>query len=83
MKTIKELKESLQSGEVKFSYKKKDGTVREARGTTNYNLISENVISNSESDTKTHKEKPADMIVYFDLDKKEFRSFRESQFIED
>lgn len=79
--TIVELKEALRAGEVNFKFTKKDGTIREAKGTTNPSLIAEYVTSNSDSDVKSKKEKPLDMVVYFDLDKKSFRSFRESQFI--
>ena len=35
---VKKLKEELHNGEVKFSYYKKDGSVREARGTLNPNI---------------------------------------------
>ena len=83
MKTIIELKEALKRGKVDFKFTKKDGTIRSAQGTTNPEIISEfiTVEDSDQRESKTHKEKPTDMVVYFDLEKKQFRSFRESQFI--
>ena len=59
---------------VNFSYKKKNGELRHARGTKKLDRIKsidENAIPTGEGTPKTS------VIVYFDLDKSAWRSFRE------
>lgn len=82
MEKIREFKQKLFEGEVTFSFKKKDGTVREARGTLKAELLPKVEV------TKTEDEKPKknrvvaeDMICYYDLDKAGWRSFRFDQLV--
>lgn len=72
--TIEELKEKMQTGIVKFSYRKvSTGEVREARGT----LCSKYFTYES----KGGKKPSDDVVVYWDLDKDAFRCFRKQEFI--
>lgn len=71
-KVIK-LKSSLKSGEVKFRFKKVDGSIREALGTLN--LIVEKGEGNK---TKTPN---YGQIAYFDLQKGQYRSFKAENLI--
>ena len=77
--TTQEIKDILSKGEVKFSYEKKDGTIREAFGTRNVVLLmlhkvtlTGNKAENAEND---------DVIPYFDLDVMAWRSFKAENFI--
>lgn len=59
---------------VNFSYKKKNGELRHARGTKKLDRIKsidENAIPTDEGNIKTG------IVTYFDLDKSDWRSFRE------
>lgn len=64
-------RELLHKGEVNFSYKKIDGTIREARGTLDFNMIPE-----ESHPTGTGKVTSDSTISYFDLDKNAWRSLR-------
>lgn len=67
---IKEFKESLRNGVVEFSYEKKDGTIREAKGTLNSEVYGE------ENKPKgAGSEVPDNIVKYYDLDKEGWRSF--------
>lgn len=80
--TISEFKTALNNGVVKFSFNKKDGTIREAIGTTKLGYIGaidQNALSNG---TGRKVQRATDIICYYDLDKQGWRSFRESQFNE-
>ena len=72
---IDELKNLLCDGEVRFEYLKKDGTVRNGRGTMKSDII--------KSRLKGGKSTVGDAgyTVYYDLDKDAFRCFAESRFI--
>ena len=64
------LKSKLSSGIAHFTYKKKDGTIREAWGTTASNLMKANIIGNGF---------PRDLlncVCYWDVEKGGFRSLR-------
>jgi hypothetical protein len=63
----KSFEDKLTLGEFKFEYTKKDGTVREARGTTKTDLIPEGLRANG--GVKATKGTP-----YFDLDINDWRS---------
>lgn len=67
---IKEFKESLRNGVVEFSYEKKDGTIREAKGTLN-----SEVYGKEHEPKGTGFEVPENIIKYYDLDKEGWRSF--------
>lgn len=76
---IKAFKEALKSGVVNFKFNKKDGTVREAKGTINSELIPETQLSNRTSRTYTPN---PNVVKYFDIEKEGWRSFNEDNFIE-
>ena len=63
----------------RFSYFKKDGSIREARGTLNPLLIPENKMPRNgfETDNGT----PAGTFAYYDIDAGDWRSFRLDNFI--
>lgn len=66
---IKELKTKLQSGEVNFTYTKKDGSTRTARGTTNLGIIPES------SHPQGGYTSPEGVVRYYDLNSDGWRSF--------
>lgn len=69
-----EIKKMLnESNEVRFTFKKKDGTIRIARGTTKHEVIEENGYVYSDG-TSTRK-RPENTIPFYDLEIKEWRSF--------
>ena len=136
--TIKKFREALRRGEVKFTYVKKNGEKRQARGTMKSDLLpkvepgkkfklvdiessegkkvpkrmtlfipdsklskfdhASGAVSQAleealgfefngsyvyfEADEKPPRKLAPEMVFYFDLDKKEFRSFNESQLTE-
>lgn len=65
--TRKKLEEQLTQGEVKFSYEKLDGSIREVRGTTSSELIPEEW-------RPTGGSLAHDGTAYFDLDIQQWRS---------
>lgn len=72
--TIEELKERMQTGIVKFSYRKvSTGEVREARGTLCSNYFT--------YEAKGGRKPSDDVVVYWDMDRDAFRSFRKQEFI--
>ena len=77
---IAEFKNSLKSGEVVFKFKKKDGTIREARGTLKADLLPKVEVLESE-EPKKKRVIDEDVICYYDLDKLAWRSFRFEQLI--
>ena len=66
----KELKQELHKREVKFSYWKKDGSVREARGTLN-----SEVYGKDNEPTGNGRPIPENQVRYYDLDVQGWRSF--------
>jgi len=66
----KELKQELHKREVKFSYWKKDGSVREARGTLNFELYGKDT-----EHTGSGRTVPENQVIYYDLDAQDWRSF--------
>ena len=72
------LKRALSDGVVQFSFRKSDGSVREARGTLNGTLIPREDAPKDEQGNRT----PVwSAIAFYDIDKKAWRSFRISSFI--
>jgi hypothetical protein len=67
--------EKLQKNIIVFRYKKRDGSIRKAEGTLHPKFL---------PPPKSDKEfvRPEYQIVYFDLDKKSWRSFRSFEFVE-
>ena len=66
-----ELRQALKKGIVRFSYFKKDGSLREAVGTRNLNKAEEKI----GCAIPTPKTDQVNENAYFDLDKKAWRSF--------
>ena len=70
-------RDKLRSGIWRFSYFKKDGTIREAKGTLNPNLIPVEFHPKGNSDAR----EAFDTFPYFDLEANGWRSFRLDNFI--
>lgn len=68
------LRKRLSENKVSFTFRKKDGTLRPATGTTNARFF-------TYERKGTGKPAPPDMIVYWDFEKDCFRSFHESQLL--
>lgn len=64
----------LKKGKVSFTFQKKDGSVRHAVGTTNAGFYTYERKGNGNPT-------PADMVVYWDLEKDAWRSFHEAQLV--
>lgn len=74
----------LQKDKVRFQYKKKDGSTRDAYGTLKPELLPPPRDSNDTRTTARERMKrafPDDSVFYYDLDKKAFRSFKMFNFI--
>ena len=74
MSKVEILRELLHKGAVEFTFKKKDGTIRPATGTTNPSLYT--------YERKGGSSPAPDMIVYWDMEKNGWRSFHESQLVD-
>ena len=75
MKTIKvnDFRTFLRNNkEVNFTFKKKDGTLREAKGTTEISILENNYAVPSGTGNVT----PIDVVKFFDINKLEWRSAR-------
>lgn len=70
------LRKKLQEGVVKFTYKKVNGDIREATGTTNLDHIQE-----GDHPKGTGTAKPG-IVNYYDTEKMAWRSFHEDQLID-
>lgn len=68
--------EELKTGIKKFSFTKVDGTIREASGTRNIDIISE-----AHALPKGEQIDNIDVIRYFDTDKNSWRSFKVDNFV--
>ena len=78
----KKFLEALKAGKVKFSYKKVDGSTREAVGTLKSELMDGAKATDKKvEDGKKKHFVPPTVIVYWDLDSEAFRSFRKENFI--
>ena len=75
--SLEEFSKMLHEGIVDFEFIKKDGSVRQAKGT----LVAEHLpATTADSDGSTRK-KNENVMVYFDMEKNEFRSFVKSSFL--
>jgi hypothetical protein len=75
--SVEELNKMLHEGIVEFEFIKKDGSVRQAKGT----LLAEYLPApKTDSEGKTRKTNE-NVMVYFDMDKKSFRSFVKESFV--
>ena len=72
----------LRSDVVEFQFEKKDGTIRTAYGTRNPKIISDTLgsLGGSSSSGKSGASRPG-LVTYFDMEKKNFRSFAEDRFL--
>ena len=75
--TIEDLNKALLEGEVVFSFEKKDGTERVARGTKKMDMVPDSSVPSGKEYNKSDA-----VIRYYDLDKQDWRSFRKEKFIE-
>ena len=64
--------EALRKGKVKFTYRKKDGSLREALGTLHKETMGE---ENYPSNGNTESKGPENQIRYYDLNSNGWRSF--------
>ena len=76
-KDLAKLKRLLKNGVVEFSYKKKDGSVRKAKGTLNDELLPE-----TDRDDERKKNLSKECFYYFDLKRDDFRCFIRDNFLE-
>lgn len=72
---VQTLVKKLTEGSTSFKFRKVDGTIREATGTLNADLIP------AGAGTPTIPAENAASISYYDLDKGEFRAFRTENII--
>ena len=72
---IKDFRKQLSEGIVEFKFTKKDGSIREARGTTNPDIISEFVKPITSDKPKRDIKISDNSTRYFDIDSKGWRSF--------
>lgn len=80
MTNLEKLVDDLSKGAVKFKYVKKDGTVREAFGTTNLGFIPTDKQPHSDNQDKYFSKV---ITRYYDLDVKDWRSFQNDSLVED
>ena len=76
-KELSRLKKLLKSGIVEFSYKKKDGSLRKAKGTLKDELLPE-----TDKDDERKKNLSKDCFYYYDLKRDDYRCFLRDNFIE-
>ena len=75
--SLEEFNQMLREGIVEFQFTKKDGTLRNAKGT----LVAEHLPApKADSDAKPRKQNE-NVLVYFDMEKQSFRSFVKSSFV--
>ena len=76
-KDLARLKRLLTNGVVEFSYKKKDGSLRKAKGTLKDELLPE-----TDKDDERKRNLSKDCFYYFDLKKDDYRCFLRDNFVE-
>ena len=74
---LTEFDKMLREGVVDFEFVKKDGSVRQAKGT----LLAEHLPAPKADSDSTPRKQNENVMVYFDMDKKSFRSFVKESFI--
>lgn len=75
---LDELRHNMSHSVVKFSYKKKDGTIRSARGT----LCERIILERGGEMPKGTGETPDNVFPYWDIDAEAWRCFKKVHFIE-
>lgn len=71
--TPNELRRKLSRGVVQFAFKKLDGTLRNAVGTTNLSAIPQ------ENHPRGVRQSSPKVVVFFDIEKREWRSVNHNQ----
>ena len=74
---LTEFSKMLCEGIVDFEFIKKDGTVRSAKGT----LLAEHLPAPKADSDGTTRKTNENVMVYFDMEKKSFRSFVKESFV--
>lgn len=74
---LTEFSNMLHEGIVDFEFIKKDGTVRSAKGT----LLAEYLPAPKADSDGTSRKTSENVMVYFDMEKKAFRSFVKESFV--
>jgi hypothetical protein len=74
---LTEFTKMLHEGVVEFEFIKKDGSVRQATGT----LVAEHLPAPKADSDGTTRKSNDNVLVYFDMEKKSFRSFVKSSFV--
>ena len=75
--SVEELNKMLHEGIVEFEFIKKDGSVRQAKGT----LLSEHLPAPKPDSDAPARKTTENVLVYFDMEKQSFRSFVKSSFV--
>ena len=78
---FEDFRKKLSTGVWRFSYFKKDGTIRQARGTLDFSRIPEEHHPKSLSSAPDVRPENYDTFPYYDLDAAGWRSFRLDNFI--
>ena len=74
---LTEFSNMLREGIVDFEFVKKDGSVRQAKGT----LLAEHLPAPKSDSNSTPRKQNENVMVYFDMEKKAFRSFVKESFV--
>ena len=74
---LTEFGKMLREGIVDFEFIKKDGSVRSAKGT----LVAEHLPAPKADSDGTSRKPSENVMVYFDMEKKSFRSFVKESFV--
>jgi hypothetical protein len=74
---LTEFSNMLREGIVDFEFVKKDGSVRQAKGT----LVAEHLPAPKADSNSTPRKQNENVMVYFDMEKKAFRSFVKESFV--
>ena len=78
---FEDFRTKLRTGVWRFSFFKRDGSIREARGTLDLSIIPADKVPKSLSGASDVRPKNESAFPFFDLDKQEWRSFRLDNFI--
>lgn len=74
---LTEFNKMLHEGVVDFEFVKKDGSVRQAKGT----LLAEHLPAPKADSDGTSRKTSENVMVYFDMEKQAFRSFVKESFV--
>lgn len=73
---IQDLKQALHEGVVRFTFVKKDGSVRNVRGTTCPDLVPVDNMPQGKRSPGTQAKYDQQTVAFYDIDKKAWRSMR-------